>query len=84
MTYFKDIKHFNCSLDLDLDLTHLLTVGVMVSSNAFLEEVIFFHCLFESASKYVAGKHRILTTMNISGSCIVHTVIVLCLPLPSV
>ena len=30
------------------------------------------------------GKHRILTTMNISGSCVIHIVIVLCLPLPSI
>ena len=35
----------------------------------------------ESASKYVAGKHRNLTTMNISSSCVIHIVIVLCLPL---
>ena len=64
----------------------------MLSANAFLEAVIFFfffHWLFddidvESASKYVAGKHRILTTMNISGSCVIHIVIVLCLLLPSV
>ena len=87
MTDFKNIKHFNCCLD--FHLTHLLTVGVMLSSTAFLEEVIFFHCLFddidvESASKYVAGKYRILTTMNISGSRIIRIVIVLCLPLPSV
>ena len=44
----------------------------MSSTNAFLEEVIFFfHWRFddidvESASKYVARKHRNLTTMNIS------------------
>ena len=31
----------------------------------------------ESASKYVAEKHQILTTMNIFGSCVIHTVIVL-------
>ena len=36
----------------------------------------------ESAYKYVAGKHRILTTMNISGSHVIHSVIVLCLPTP--
>ena len=30
---FKNIKHFNCSLD--LNLTHLLTVRVIISSNAF-------------------------------------------------
>ena len=80
-----NIKHFNCSLD--FNLTHLLTVGVMLSSNACLGD--FFHCLFddidvESASKYVARKHQILTTMKISGSCVNHTVIVLCLPLPSI
>ena len=40
MTVFKNIKHFNCSLD--FNLTHLLTVGVMLSSNAFLEGVNFF------------------------------------------
>ena len=45
----------------------------MSSSNVFfffLKEVIFFHWRLEdveSASKYVAGKHRILTIMNISG-----------------
>ena len=38
----------------------------------------------ESASKYVAGKHQNLTTMNISSSCVIHIVIVLCLPLLSV
>ena len=38
----------------------------------------------ESASKYVAGKHRIFTTMNISGSRVIHIAIVLCLPPPSV
>ena len=86
MTDFKNIKHFNCSLD--FNLTHLLTVRVMLSSNAFLEEMIVFRLFddmdFESASKFVAGKHRILTTTNISGSCVIHTVIVLCLSLPSV
>ena len=82
------MKHFNCSLD--FNLTHLLTVGVILSSNAFLEAVIFFfHWLFddidvESASKYVIGKYRILTTMNICGSYVIQIVIVLCLPLPSV
>ena len=55
----------------------------------FWRRWVFFHWLFdnidvENASKFVAGKHRILTTMNISGSCVIHTVIVLCLPLPSV
>ena len=49
---------------------------------------IIFHVRFddigvESASKYVAGKHRILTAMTISGSRIFHIVIVLCLP-PSI
>ena len=52
-----------------------------------MEEVIFFSLTdgidVESASKYVAGKHRNLTTMNISSSCVIHIVIVLCLPLPS-
>ena len=56
----------------------------MLSSDAFLEEVIFFSLTgdidVESASKYVAGKHRILTTMNISGSRVIHIVIVVCLP----
>ena len=57
----------------------------------FLEEV---KCFFidgsnddidvESASKYVAGKHRIFITMNISGSRVIHIVIVLCLRPPSV
>ena len=79
MTDFKTIKHFNCSLD--FNLTHLLTVWVMSSTNAFLEEVNFFHWRFddidvESASKYVAGKHRILTTMNISGSRVMYIVMV--------
>ena len=51
--------------------------------------MIFFHWLFddidvESASKFVPGKHRILTTLNNSGSCVIHIVIVLCLPLLSV
>ena len=87
MTDFKNIKHFNCSLD--FYLTHLLTVGVMLSSNAFFEVIFFFFIDdidVESASKYpyAAGKQRILTTMNISGSHVIHIVIVLCLPLPSV
>ena len=62
MTDFKNIKHFNCSLD--FNLTHLLTVGVMLSSNAFL----------------------MLKVPLISGSCVIHIVIVivLCLPIPSV
>ena len=80
MTDFKNVKHFNCCLD--FNLTHFLTVGIVLSSN--LEEAIFFHWLFddtdvESAFKYVTGKRRILTTMNISGSCVIHIVIVLCL-----
>ena len=57
----------------------------MSSSNAFLEVnfglTIWSDIDVESASKYVTGKHRILTTMNISGSCVIHIVIVLCLPL---
>ena len=49
---------------------------------------IFFHWLFddidvERASKYVAGKHRISTAMNISGGRAIHSVIVLGLPLQS-
>ena len=40
MTDFQNVKRFNCSVD--FNLTHLLTVEVMLSSNAFLEEVIFF------------------------------------------
>ena len=31
----------------------------------------------KSVSKYAAGKYEILTTMNISGSCVIHIVIVL-------
>ena len=51
MTDFKNINHFNCSLD--FNLTHLLTVEVMLSSNAFLEEVkiFFIDCLTTSMSK---------------------------------
>ena len=64
----------------------------MSSFNAFLEEVIYFFVFhwrfddtdFESASKYVARKHQILTAMNISGSRVFHIVIVLCLPPPTV
>ena len=59
----------------------------MSSSNAFLEEVKFFFIDdmdVESASNYVAGKHPILTNMNISASCFIHIVIVLCLPPPFV
>ena len=58
----------------------------MSSSNAFFwRKWIIFHWLLddidvESASKYVAGKHRILTTMNISGSCVIRIVIVFGLP----
>ena len=68
MTDFKTIKHFNCS---------------------FEGGDFFFHWRFddidiESAFKYVAGKHWILTTMNISGSRVIHIVIVLCLAPPSV
>ena len=94
MTDFKNIEHFICSLD--FNLTHLLTFGVILSYNAFLEKVIFFffffffffHWLFddidvENASKYVVGQHRILTNMNISGIRVIHIVIVLCLPFPS-
>ena len=44
MTDFKNLKHFNCSLD--FNLTYLLTFGVMLSSNAVLEEVIFFFFFF--------------------------------------
>ena len=51
MTDFKNIKQFNCSLD--FNLTHLLTVGTMINSNAFLEEVNFFFidCLTTSLLK---------------------------------
>ena len=60
MTNFKNIKHFNCSLD--FNYTHLLTVGVMLYSNAFFGrgDFFFIDCLttsnvidVESASKYV-------------------------------
>ena len=80
MTDFKNKKHFFCSLD--FYLTHLLTVGVMLSSNAFWEEVIFFS-LTLSMLKVPPNMlpENILTTMNISG---IHIVIVLRLPLPSV
>ena len=44
MTDFQNVKHFNCSLD--FNLTYLLTVGVMLSSNDFLEEVNFFFFFF--------------------------------------
>ena len=51
MTDFKNIKHFNYSLD--FNLTHLLTVGVMLSSNVFLEVIFFFFidCLTASMLK---------------------------------
>ena len=54
----------------------------------FWRRWFFFHWLFEdidveSASKQIAGKHRILTTIYISGSCVIHTVIVLWLPFPT-
>ena len=52
MTDFKNIKHFNCSLD--FYLTHLLTVGVMLSYSAFLEEggdFFFIDCLKKSVLK---------------------------------
>ena len=78
MNNFKNIKHFNCNLD--FNLTHLLTVGGLLSSNAGRGEIFDV----ESASIYVAGKHRILTIMNISGSFVIHIMIMLCLPLPSV
>ena len=85
MTDFKNIKHFNCSLD--FKLTHLLTVGVMLSSNAFFLEVNFF---FSTVWRhgcwkcfYICyGRTSNFNAMNISGSCVIHTVIVLCLPLP--
>ena len=83
MTYFKNIKHFNCSLD--FNLTHLL---ICYPPMLLWRSELFFSLTDDidvaSASKYVAGKHRILTTMNISGGRVIHTVIVLCLPLPSV
>ena len=44
MTDFQSIKNFNCNLD--FNLTHLLTVGVMISSIVFLEAVKFFVCFF--------------------------------------
>ena len=53
--------------------------------------MFFFHWRFDdidveisSASKYVVGKHRIFTTMNISGSRVIHIVIVLWFLPPSV
>ena len=52
MSDFKNIEHFNCSLD--FNLTRLLTVGVMLSSNVFMEEVISFFndCLTTSMLKW--------------------------------
>ena len=90
MTYFKNIKHL--TVVWILILTYLLIVEVMLTSNAFLEKWSFFfflHWLFDvidvkSASKYVTGKHWILTKMNTSGGHVIHIVIVLCLPLPLV
>ena len=51
MTDFKNIKRINSSLD--FNLTHLLTVEVMLSSNALLEEVniVFNDCLATSMLK---------------------------------
>ena len=47
MTDFKNIKYFNCTSD--FNLTHILTVGVMI---LFLEEVIsFIDCLTTSMLK---------------------------------
>ena len=63
-----------------------MTIWVKSSSNVFWRRWFCFHWRFDdidveisSASKYVAGKHRIFTTMNISGSRVIHIVIVLCL-----
>ena len=50
MTDFKNVKHFNCSLD--FNLTHLVTVEVMLSSNAFWKVIFFFtDCLTTSMLK---------------------------------
>ena len=62
MTEFKNVKHFNCSLD--FNLTHLLTVGVMLSSNALssnasLEEVNYFS-LTTSMSKVSLSNNFLL------------------------
>ena len=64
-----------------------MIVGVILSSNG-LEKVKNFQELFDdidigSASKYDAVKHRIKTTMYVSGCRVIHIVIVLCLPIPS-
>ena len=55
-TYFKNIIHFNCSLD--FNLTHLLTVEVILSSNTFLEEVniCFIDCFTTSMLKVPLNK----------------------------
>ena len=61
MSDFKNTKHLNWSLD--FNLTFIDCRGhVILQCSFFLEEVIFFHRLFEdidieSASRYVAGKH---------------------------
>ena len=58
MTYFKNIKHFNFSLD--FNLTHLLTVEVMLFSNTFFggsEKIFFFiDCLTTSMLKVPPNK----------------------------
>ena len=48
---FQEYKTFNCSLD--FNLTHLLTIGVMLSSNAFFGggEFFFIDCLTTSMLK---------------------------------
>ena len=56
---------------MDFNLTHILTVGVIIPPMLVLEEVNFDD-IDHSMLKYVAGKHRILTTMNISGSRVIH------------
>ena len=56
----------------------------MLSSNAFLEKCTFFSLTVKGPpDNNVAGKHRILTTINISGGRVIPTVTVtvLCLPL---
>ena len=84
MTDFKNIKHFNYSLDI---IWHIYWLSESCyPPMLFGGGEMFFHWLFddidvESASKYVVGKHRILTTMNISDSRVIHIVIVLYLPL---
>ena len=60
MTDFKNIKHFNCSLD--FNLTHFnIDCQSYVILPMLLEEMKFFSLTdninVESASKYVAGKH---------------------------